>query len=600
MISKRTRRASVCAGTVLAALALAACSSSGGGNSSSKSSGSTGGSSTSTGKTGGGPTSSKKGGTIYYTNGVRDVEHWDPQRVYIGRDIANESRLFTRTLVQYGTGAGAESNKLHPDLATDLGTASNGNKTWKFTLKTGIKWQDGTTVSCADVKYGVSRTFAQDIITGGPNYAIQFLDLPATPKDKTFATAYHGPYTNVGAASYDKAVTCTGQTITFNLKKPVPDFNFTTTLPAFAPVEKSKDQGAKSNYAVNSDGPYELQGTWAAGKGGTFVRNPNYDPKTDDPTIRRALPDKFTFIEGLQTETVFDRLLANQGPDQYLVTDRTAPPAYLSRVSAQKSRFTDPLSPFNDYLVPNFTKLTNPLVRQALAVSTDRNAYILAEGGAAVATPATGLVNPSLGASGGYKKFDAFGVSNSGDPAKAKALLKQAGVQTPYPIHFTYSGGTPTSDKQASVLAAAWNKAGFKVTLQGLTNTYYDIVQNPANAAKYDITFGGWGADWPNASTVIPPLFDSRVNLSSSSNGQDYGLYKSATTNAAIDKAYNTADANARNAQWGNLDEALAKEVAYIPLDVLKFPRLHGSKVANYVESASTNGYPDLGQLGAL
>ena len=48
---------------------------------------------------------------------------------------------------EYGTGAGVESNKIHPDLATDLGTASNGNKTWKFTLKSGVKWQDGSAVT---------------------------------------------------------------------------------------------------------------------------------------------------------------------------------------------------------------------------------------------------------------------------------------------------------------------------------------------------------------------------------------------------------------------------------------------------------------------
>ena len=74
--------------------------------------------------------------------------------------------LFTRTLVQSGTGAGSSSNAIHPDLATNLGVSSNNNKTWKFTLKTGIKWQDGTPVTCANVAYGVSRTFAQDIITG--------------------------------------------------------------------------------------------------------------------------------------------------------------------------------------------------------------------------------------------------------------------------------------------------------------------------------------------------------------------------------------------------------------------------------------------------
>jgi peptide/nickel transport system substrate-binding protein len=125
-----------------------------------------------------------------------------------------------------------------------------------------------------------------------------------------------------------------------------------------------------------------------------------------------------------------------------------------------------------------------------------------------------------------------------------------------------------------------------------------DVIQNPANAEKYDITWAGWGADWPNASTVIPPLFDSRVNISSASNGSDYGWYASPSTNAAIDAAYNEPDASKRNAMWAALDEKLAKEVAYIPLDITKFPRLHGSKVANYTEDPATNGYPDLGLIG--
>jgi peptide/nickel transport system substrate-binding protein len=543
-------------------------------------------------------TSDKKGGTVYYLT-KRSTEHWDPQRSYIGRDLATETRLFYRTLTQLGTGAGAESNQLHPDLATDTGKASPDNKTWTFTLKDGIKWQDGSEITCADFQYGISRTFATNIITGGPNYAIQFLDIPSKPDG---SSTYEGPYTKVGQAAYDKAVTCDGKVITFHLKKPVGDFNYAVSgaLASFGPYKQSQDKGDKSNFAVFASGPYMLSGTWTEAKGGTFVRNPNYDPKTDDTTIRRALPDKFVFQEGIATETVFDRLLANAGNDTFAVTDRIAPPAYLARAAAVKDRFTDGPSPFVDYVLPNFKKMTNPLVRQALAVSTDRSAYITAEGGTSVAKPAHGLVLPALGTAGGYKEFKAYDVPDTGDPAKAKALLQQAGVQIPYPIHFTYSGGTPTTDAQASALKAGWEKAGFKVTLEGLADTYYDVIQNPKNAEKYDVTWAGWGADWPNASTVIPPLFDSRVNLSAESNGQDYGWYQNDTTNAAIDAAYAETDASKRNAMWADLDEALAKEVAYVPLDNTTFPRLHGSGVTNYSESPATNGYPDLGQLGAV
>ena len=573
------RRVTICVIGVVLAVTATACSSS------KKKTGTTGSGSAS----GSSAVNTKTGGTLYYLT-KRPVEHWDPQRMYIGRDLADASRLFYRTLTML-----KPDNTLVPDLATDTGKASDNNKTWTFTLKSGPKWQDGSPITCADFQYGVSRTFAVNTITGGPNYAIQFLNIPTKPDG---SSQYAGPYTKKGQALYDKAVTCAGNTITFHLRKPVGDFNYAVSgaLAAFGPFKASQEKGAQSNFQIFSSGPYMMQGTWTEGKGGTFVRNPNYDPKSDDATIRRALPDKIVWTEGLTVETVFDRLLKDQGPDKFAVTDRSAPPAYQARVVAQKSRMTNPDTPFVDYLLPNFKKVTNPLVRQALAVATDKTSWITAYGGPSLAKPANSIILPTVA---GYKDFgNVFGAPDSGDPAKAKSLLQQAGVSIPYPIHFTYSGGTPTTDAEASSLKDALDKAGFKVTLEGLTDTYYDVIQNPSNNKKYDLTWAGWGADWPNASTVIPPLFDSRVNLSASSNGQDYGWYANPAMNKAMDDAYAEPDASKRNAMWGDLSEALAKDVAYIPLDIEKFLRLHGSGVTNYSEGPASNGYPELGQIG--
>ncbi len=107
-------------------------------------------------------------------------------------------------------------------------------------------------------------------------------------------------------------------------------------------------------------------------------------------------------------------------------------------------------------------------------------------------------------------------------------------------------------EKYAAALKAGWEKAGFKVTLDELTDTYYDVIQNPTNATKYDVTWAGWGADWPNASTVIPPLFDSRVNLSS----RLQRLRTTATTsnpavNTTIDAAYGETDLTKQAADVG-------------------------------------------------
>ena len=52
------------------------------------------------GGSGGSSTSDAKGGTLYYL--MEDpIEHLDPQRVYVGRDISNLSRTVYRTLVTF-------------------------------------------------------------------------------------------------------------------------------------------------------------------------------------------------------------------------------------------------------------------------------------------------------------------------------------------------------------------------------------------------------------------------------------------------------------------------------------------------------------------
>ena len=165
---------------------------------------------------------------------------------------------------------------------------SDDAKTWEFTIRDGVKWQDGKAVTCEDFKYGISRTFATDVITGGPNYILSYIDMP---KDDAGLPIYNGPYKGDNQDAYDKAVTCDGNKLTLHFSKPWPDFNYAVaTLRAFDPYRKDKDQGERSAFQVFSNGPYKLEGKWDTTQGGTFVRNPEYDPATDESKTRKALP----------------------------------------------------------------------------------------------------------------------------------------------------------------------------------------------------------------------------------------------------------------------------------------------------------------------
>src|SRR3954471_8215928 len=174
----------------------------------------------------GGSTAGEKGGTLTVFTLDEQFTHLDPQRNYTGEDLAFSSGYLTRTLTAFKLSANEdEAGKLVGDLATDTGKASDGAKTWAFTLRDGVKWEDGSDVTCADIKYGISRTFAQSVITDGPTYAIAYLDIP---KDAKGDSVYKGPYTASGndTAAFDKAVQCSSdnKTITFNLNQPSGDF----------------------------------------------------------------------------------------------------------------------------------------------------------------------------------------------------------------------------------------------------------------------------------------------------------------------------------------------------------------------------------------
>ncbi|HET6940145.1 MAG TPA: ABC transporter substrate-binding protein, partial [Nocardioides sp.] len=163
MIGQRRRFAAVAAATA-ATLFIAGCGGSGGGGGNVSS------------NTEAKRTEAVKGGTIFSLE-QSVTEHLDPQRVYVGRDISNLGRLAYRSLVMFPAGEtdAQKAAEVVPDLATDTGQSNEDATQWSFTLKDGPVWQDGKPVTCEDVKYGVSRTFATDVITGGPNYIIGYL-----------------------------------------------------------------------------------------------------------------------------------------------------------------------------------------------------------------------------------------------------------------------------------------------------------------------------------------------------------------------------------------------------------------------------------------
>jgi peptide/nickel transport system substrate-binding protein len=516
---------------------------------------------------------------------------WDPQRLNVGADMAFAGRVFQRTLTAWAPATRQDTlPALAPDLATDTGKVSDGGRTWGFTLRNDVTWQDGKPVTCADVKYGVSRSYATTQITGGLTYALDFLDVAYNTDG---SSTYVGPYDKTGQEAFDKAVTCSGQTITFKLARAVPDFNQVVALSAFAPVRSDKDRGAQSVTEIFSDGPYMLRGAWQVGKGGTFVRNPQWHPGTDP--IRKAHPAEMVYQEGVPVEKVLSRIMTNAGPDSRAVTADSAPQVLQNDILSNpkiKARSTNPRGPFVDYLLPNFSRPTMAKlkVRQALAMATNRQAYVTALGGDSAAEATYAMISKSLPA---YRDFNPLQVPPTGNVAKAHTLLQASGLTIPVPITVAYRKGAP-ADNAMAALKQGWQNAGFSVTLVGIEKDYFTNIASVAKSGHYDVMWAVGSAQWPSGSSVIPSLFDSRLNLSDSLSGQDYGRFDSPAFSDKVDAVSGIPEASHREQAWADLDKDLAATVAAIALTNSKSVFVHGAGVTNYIDNQALFGTVDL------
>src|SRR5918998_1224260 len=118
--------------------------------------------------------SDTKGGTLKIANSG-DWDTLDTGETYYAYSW-NFARLYGRSLMMFKSAPGAEGNKLVPDLAEAPGVASDDAKTWTYKLRQGVKFQDGTEITSADVKYAILRSTDKETFPNGPAYWDALLD----------------------------------------------------------------------------------------------------------------------------------------------------------------------------------------------------------------------------------------------------------------------------------------------------------------------------------------------------------------------------------------------------------------------------------------
>ncbi|OPG04892.1 ABC transporter substrate-binding protein [Streptomyces sp. GKU 895] len=535
-------------------------------------------------KSSGGDSTPHKGGTLTVLNSEPQTD-FDPARLYTSGG-GNVPSLVFRTLTTRNRESGAAGAKVVPDLATDTGRPNKDATVWTYTLKTGLKYEDGTAITSADIKYGIERSFAPEL-SGGAPYLRDWL---------VGAADYQGPYKDKGGL--DAIETPDDRTIVFHLNKPEGEFPFLATQTQFAPVPKAKDTGTKYEEHPVSSGPYKVVKNENDGETVLLERNTHWSASTD--AERKAYPDKIDVRSGLDASVINQRLSASQGADAAAVTtDTNLGPAELAKVTGDKelaARVGTGHFGYTNYIAfnPTVKPFNNVKVRQAISYAVDRSSVVNAAGGSSLAEAATTFLPNQK--SFGYEPYDLFPAGTTGNAAKAKELLKEAGYPNGLTVTLTHNNAQnfKTSPEIATAIQDALKKAGITVKLQGLEdNNYSDTVHSVKTEPGFFLS--AWGADWPSGGPFLAPIFDGRQIVKDGANFNS-GLLNDKSVNAEIDAINKLTDLDAAAKRWGALDKKIGEQALTVPLFHPVYKRLVGKDIKNVVISDWT-GVLDISQV---
>jgi peptide/nickel transport system substrate-binding protein len=469
------------------------------------------------------------------------------------------ARAYARTLYGYNLAGPPEQQTIPvPDIANGPAQLSPDRRTYTFTLRPGVRYAPPVNreVTAQDFITAIQRLYDQR----NPSYAQQFADLIAG------ASAF-----GAGKASRISGLAAPdSRTLTITLNQPAGDFLSILTQPVFAPVpgEYAAHYAVGDNYSghVVGTGPYTPT-TYVPRRTIVLVRNPNWDPATDP--LRKAWVDRIQVKLGVPIPSI-QQAIEREEADLSLTSHVPQTRIDALRADPEQSRRLS-VNPTGSllYLVlgtnPKAGAIADVRVRQAVNYAIDKAAYRDAIAGryAAAGELASTILAPG---SLGYRPYDLYPTPGGrGDPAKARALLAEAGYPHGLTLGFaTLSGRLAAGTKP---IEASLRKAGIrlKVTTHREWGPHFEALSNPAKRLEHQLAQSGWLLDYlgDNARQSIVPPYDSRLDPAVSG---DFSEYDNPKVNRLIDRALAEPDRDRRAAMWAQLDQRIMRDAPLVPL----------------------------------
>jgi peptide/nickel transport system substrate-binding protein len=500
----------------------------------------------------------------------------------VGLDTAgfpSGSRPYARTLYGYNLAGPPDQRTVPvPDIADGPAQVSADRRTYTFRLRAGVRYAPPVNreVTASDFITAIQRLYDKQ----SPSYGQQYADLIA-------GTSRFG----AGKASRISGLAASdARTLKITLAQPAADFLSILTLPTFAPVpgEYAGNYTVGANYDghVVGSGPYTPT-IYDPGRLIVLDRNPNWDPATDP--LRKAWVDQIQIRLGVDVASI-QRAIEREGADLSLGSH--VPKARLTELQADPERslrLSVNATGNQEYLVlgtnPKAGAIADVRVRQAVNYAIDKVAYRDAIAGrwAATGQLASTILAPGLL---GYRPYDLYPTPGGrGDPAKAKALLAQAG----YPHGLTLRFATVGSGRYAAankVVRDSLARAGIDLkvkTYNGL-DLWDKSLQLPAKRLEHQLGTVGWEQVMPgdDARDTIVPRFDGRL-LNPKRNSDNLSEYNNPAVNRLIDRALAEPDQSRRAAMWAGIDQQIMRDAPIVPLIWERYSFYWASRVHGWV-----------------
>ena len=477
---------------------------------------------------------------------IDTIDYLDPQQAYTGQSWWAMWNVY-ETLLTYRHVDGPAGYKLVPGLAQSLPTVSRNGKVYKFKLRKGVKYSNGSALKASDFEWAIKRGFLAQ--GQGVGFYTDIAGAEAYSKNPTAGGDISGIVTNNAK-----------RTITIRLAKARGDFLTILALLFAAPVPGNTDP-AIQNGSIPGTGPYKFS-NYDPNRSFTMVRNPFFKPTKNIP---RGNPNTIDVQLVGDADAATQRVINGQAdysnaaipPDR--IADAKGKGKLLLRKTANTYYFWMNIkeAPFN--------KLK---VRQAVNYAIDRKALqTLVWGG--LGRPTQNVLPPTYPS---YRKLNLY----PHNLAKAKTLINQAGANGAKVTVWTRNVSDAVT--AAQYYTSLLNQIGLNASLNVLPRaTYYTTIGNVDTHAQTG--WARWLEDYPH------PLdwFDVLLNGDRITNqdNNNYSWYKNKKTDAAIENLKKAPILTpAVNARWAKVEKQIMQQAPWAPWSNRVFPEFFGKNMS--------------------